>query len=124
MRNTVLASIFLAAVAAGLSAPARAEIRFYYINSQGQPTNVFLVMNTNKVGCHAFPVGSRKIHRVAIIDFKYCTLYRTRSCEPGSEIPARWKNEAKRQSVKLTPGSRWILKEKGHVEVSAWQCFR
>jgi hypothetical protein len=123
MRSTVLAGVMLAVVALAATAPAQAEIRFYYINSQGQQTNVFLVMNTNKEGCHAFPVA-RDINRVAILDFKYCTLYRSRSCKAGTEIPARWKNKAKKEATKLTQGSRWILKENGHVEVSAWRCVK
>ena len=123
MRSTILVSALLGILALGATASARAEIRFYYINKQGQQTNIFLVMNTNKEGCHAFPIA-RKVNRVAVLDFKYCTLYRTRSCEAGTEIPARWQNKAKKEAIQLTEGSRWILKENGEVEVSAWQCVK
>jgi hypothetical protein len=107
----------------GFSGLAQAQIRFYQINSRGQESNMLFAFNTDEEGCHAFPLA-RGVHRVAVVNFAYCELYTTRGCEPGSEIPARWKNRPDEQKTRLTPGSRWVLKDDGQVDVSAWKCVK
>jgi hypothetical protein len=102
---------------------AQAQIRFYQLNRQGQQVNMLFTFNTDEEGCHSFPL-ERGVHRVAIVNFAYCELYSGRSCEPGGEVPARWKNRADEEKTRLTPGSRWILKEDGHVDVGSWKCVK
>lgn len=127
MREKVLATVLIASVLLGTSVstvPAEnREIRFYKLNKNGKQANVLFVRNTKKEGCHAFPV-MRAIHRVAIVNFAYCELYKTKNCEQGSEIPARWKDKADKEATRLTLGSRWILKADGHVDVRAWKCVK
>jgi hypothetical protein len=117
------AAIVIALVLLFSSGLAQAQIRFYQLNRQGQQVNMLFAFNTDEEGCHSFPL-ERGVHRVAIVNFAYCELYSSRACEPGSEIPARWKNRADEEKTRLTPGSRWILKEGGHVDVSSWKCVK
>ncbi len=113
----------LAACFLGMTALAQAEIRFYKIRKNGQQMNIRMALGTDKPGCHAFPV-KRKVHRIAVVNFKHCQLYSTRACEAGSEIPALWKNKPQKEAVVFTPGSQWYLSPDGNTPVQAWMCVR
>jgi hypothetical protein len=100
---------------------AHAEVRFYRIRDDGFLENLHLVRGKNKPGCHNLS-GFRKAHRIAVIDFSYCSVYSSDDCAPGTEIPAYWKKKPDRKETRLTEGSLWYLDPETNVKLGSWQC--
>lgn len=120
---------FLAALMIGLLAlpPAayagkKTEIRFYKVNKHAQQERVALVRGVDEPGCHNF-ILNPKVHRVAQIGFKSCTLYSESDCETGSELSVSWKRK-KKPTTSLTPGARWFLAGERGTKVASWRCER
>ena len=107
--------------------PARADIRFYHLNEQGQQYRSEFVRNADKTGCHTF-LKKRNVYRVAQVRFAYCEVYSERDCAEDSVLTARWigkrkKSEDKKKPVtRLTPGAMWALADRANVKVRSWRC--
>jgi len=117
-----LAGVLAILAAVMLVEVAHAEIRFYRIRDDGFLENLHLVRGTNKPGCHNLS-DFRKAHRIAVIDYKYCSVYSSDDCASGTEIPAYWKKQPDRKEVQLTEGSLWYLDPETNVKLGSWQCI-
>ena len=110
-------------VASALSA----DIDFFKVNKIGQLSELSLVFNDDDDGCHNFPT-SRKVHRIAVRDFEYCSVFSESNCAEDSVLKAKWKGSTRRNKKKklplteLTPGSLWYLDPKTNVKIRSWFC--
>ncbi len=102
---------------------AQAEIRFYKITKHGELKRQVFMRNDDKSGCHNTR-GTRKVHRIAVIDFAHCSVYAEKDCKDQTELPAYWKKKPDREETKMTIGSRWYLNTDGNVKVRAWRCVK
>jgi hypothetical protein len=103
------------------------DIDFFYTNKRGQLSELMLVFNADEEGCHNFP-AKRKVHRISVVDFEYCSVFAESECNKDSVLKAKWKGRTRRNKLKkdpqtkLTRGSLWYLDPKTNVKVRSWFC--
>lgn len=105
--------------------PARTSIFSKLI--KGHLSEAMFVYNTDEAGCHSFSVR-RKVHRISVAGYEYCSVFAKSSCDKDSVLKAKWKGRAKQDKrkkkplTKLTQGSLWYLDPKTNVKVGSWFC--
>lgn len=110
------------AIATGQAFAIDPDIRFYKANKRLQQDRIVDFGQGDKPGCHDF-LKSTRVHRIANYGFEFCVLYSQRNCTEGSEISARWKEDAETRT-ELAQGARWfpVREDVRGAKVGSWKC--
>lgn len=109
-----------------IAAAADPEIKFYRLSRDKRIAEIEFILGTKDTGCHNFTPG-RKVHRVSVIGFEFCSLFSESNCDKDSALKAKWKGRTRIESkkhplIELTQGSRWYLDPKTNVKAQSWYC--
>lgn len=98
-----------------------ADFRAYRANDQLQLDRI-PTLNEDEPGCHNLLLGF-SVYRVAQIGFEYCSIYKEKDCQAGTEVPVTWKKE-KAPVKQFTQGDRWFLvsDDPQGGAVGSWYC--
>lgn len=97
------------------------EIRLYKMTRDGNSEKYLLFGKADNPGCHNTPYEYH-VYKVAVLAFKYCSVYSEKDCKPDSILTAYWKKKDK-PSTKMKQGTRWYLaRDESEVDVSSWSC--
>ena len=122
-----LSLLFLVTMLLMMTNASGADIDFFKIDRKGHLSEVMFVYNTDEAGCHSFSTR-RKVHRISVIDYEYCSVFAKSSCAEYSVIKAKWKGRIRRNKrkknplSKLTQGSLWYLDPTTNVKIGSWYC--
>ena len=108
---------------AGSNGASRQEIRFYKANRALQTDRIWFTKKKARVaGCHDF-IKKTRVFKVVQFGYQQCTLYSKKSCQIGSEIPARQSEEVETH-LQLTQGFAWLpeSEHKRGAKLRSWSC--
>ena len=122
LKNNLRLLLFLSLLLASFSSFARdPEVRLYKMTRDGHSVKYMLLGKADNPGCHNTPY-TYHVYKVAVLAFKYCSVFSAKDCKPDSILPVYWKQKDK-SSTKMKQGTRWYLaQDASEVDVSSWLC--
>jgi hypothetical protein len=114
--------ILLSLMLVSLSVQARdPEIRLYKMTRDGHSEKYMLFGKADNPGCHNTPY-TYHVYKVAVLAFKYCSVFSAKDCQKDSILTAYWKNKDK-PATQMKQGTRWFMaRDESEVDISSWSC--